>query len=132
MAYFQRVKFLFGLGDAGDDSTQPYSVIAAASTNANLVKIGPGVVTAIHAVNVTAAAKFLKFYDLRTVPVAGSGTPVRRYGVPGATAGAGFTWQPSIPLKFSNGIGFTLTGGSADTDTTALSAGDVILTLEYI
>jgi hypothetical protein len=132
MAYFLRVKPVFGLGDAGGDSSLAYSILAAASTNANLVKAGPGTIIAIHCINVSAAVKYLKLYDSFKLPVAGQGTPVRRFGIPASTTGAGFVYTPSVAMQFVSGIGFTITGGAADSDTTALSANDVILTLEYI
>lgn len=132
MAYFLRVKPIYGLGDAGADASLPFSLIAAGTTNATLVKSGPGVIVAIHAINVAAAVRYLKFYDLSRVPVAGQSTPVRRYGIPGNTAGAGFVFVPSVGIEFLQGIAFTMTTGVADSDATALTANDVVLTLEYI
>lgn len=131
--FWQRTKIFAGFGDVADDSTFPYSLVAAATANPTLIKIGPGVVLSIHAINQNAAIRFLKFYDTAQIPTAGVGTPVRRFGIPGSTAGAGFVLQPSLPMKFLTGIGFTLVAGTGlDTDTTAVSAADVILTVEYI
>jgi hypothetical protein len=130
---YKRVKPFFGINENIADSSVPFSLIAAANTNATLVNSGPGVITAIHAINVAAGVKYLKFYDTAKLPVAGSGTPVRRYAIPTvATTGAGFVLCPAIPLRFVNGIAFTITGGQADSDATNLAAGDVTLTLEYI
>ena len=128
-----RIKALLGGDGSGSevDGTLPYSIIAAATTNANLVKAGPGVITVIHTINQAAALRYLKFYDMNVLPTAGSGTPVRRYPIPASTTGLGFILQPAIPLKFLAGIAFTITAGQADNDTTALAAGDVTLTLEY-
>lgn len=114
------------------ESSTPFSLICLATTNPTLVKAGPSVLISIHAINVNAAARYLKFYDLKSAPTAGTGSPIRRYGIPGNTAGAGFVLQPMIPMKFLLGISFTLTALAADSDTTAPSAGDVILTLEYV
>lgn len=121
-----------GIMDTFESSSFPYSLIAAATTNATLVKPGPGVITAIHAIGTTAAIKYLKFYDTNKSPTAGNGVPVRRYAIPGSTTGAGFAYAPPIPLKFVSGIAFTITGASTDSDTTALALADVILTLEYV
>lgn len=113
------------------DSTIPYSLNAAATTNLTLIKPGPGIITAIHAVNVAAAVRYLKFYDSKILPVAGVGTPCRRFAIPAATTGAGFVFAPPIPMKFAVGIAFAMTTGVADIDTTALTANDVTLTIEY-
>ncbi len=129
---FSRVKTLVGMGDNATDVSQPFSLIALATTNAILVCNRACVVTSIHAINVNAAVRYLKLYDTATVPTAGSGTPVRRYGIPASTTGAGFILAPTVPFAFMAGLGLTLTTGSADSDTAALTAGDVILTLEYV
>jgi len=128
---FSRVKHLVGIGDRGFDVTQAYSVIAVASTNAALICNSACVVTAIHAVNVNAAVRYLRLYDTATIPTAGSGTPVRRYAIPGATTGAGFVLTPAIPMAFFAGLGLIMSTGGADSDTGALTAGDVMLTIEY-
>lgn len=132
MAFFQNIKALFGNGAEADDSSQPFSLIALGTTNATLVKSSSGVITAVHAINVNAAIRYLKFYDFNKIPSAGVGTPVRRYAIPASATGAGFVLNPTVPFKFKSGIAFTLTTGVADTDATALTANDVILTLEYI
>jgi|SRR5882672_6058619 len=130
--FFRRVKLVVGFGDVVDDSSIPFSLIATADTNQTLVKAGPGVLVGIHAINTNAAVRYLKFYDIRKVPVAGSGIPVRRYAIPAQSTGAGFVAPFFLPARFLNGIAFTITGGQADNDTSALAAGDVTLTLEYI
>lgn len=132
MAFFSRVKILAGFGDQGEEASKPYSLVAANTTNATLIKDQPGVITAIHAINVNAGVRYLKFYDTSRVPIAGSGTPGRRYAIPASATGAGFVFAPATPLKFYNGIAFTLVTGAADSDATAPSANDVILTIEWI
>lgn len=129
---FQKAKLVAGFGDAEAEGTLAYSLLAAASTNQTLVKAGAGLVIAIHAINVNAAVRYLKFYDSNRAPTAGTGIPVRRYAIPASATGAGFVLQPVIPMKFFEGIAFTMTTGVADTDTAALTANDVILTLEYL
>lgn len=129
-----RVKICAG-GEGGgveSDSTTPFSLLAAATTNQTLVKTGPGKLISIHAVNVNAAVRYLKFYDSNRQPVAGTGTPTRRYAIPASTTGLGFVLAPTVPMGFINGLAFTITGAAADNDATAISASDVVLTLEYI
>lgn len=129
---FTKIKLVTGAGDMEAESTTPFSLLSAANTNQTLVAAGPRVLVSIHAVNVNAAVRYLKFYDLKGAPIAGTGIPVRRYGIPGLTSGNGFVLAPPIPMKFVNGIAFTITTGVADTDVTGPSANDIILTLEYV
>lgn len=122
-----------GEGNGVDsDGTIPFSLLAVANTNATLVKRGAGRLVSIIAVNINAAVRYLKFYDMDKVPTAGSGIPVRRYAIPASTTGLGFVITPAVPMGFSAGLAFTITGGVADNDASAISANDVILTLEYI
>jgi hypothetical protein len=130
---YSRFKQFFGSGELIDDSSMPFSLVAAASANPTLVKSAPGVVTSIFAIGQVSALRYLKFYDTNKVPTAGGGTPVRRYPIPGSIAGMGIALTPRVPMKFLAGIAFTLVAGTGlDTDTTACAAGDVILTVEYI
>lgn len=128
---FTKSKLVCGIGDTEVDSTTAFSLNAAATTNLTLLKAGPGIITAIHAVNVNAAVRYLKFYDSKITPVAGVGTPCRRFAIPASATGAGFVFAPTIPMRFNVGIAFALTTGVADTDTAALTANDVTLTIEY-
>jgi hypothetical protein len=127
-----RVKIVAG-GEGGgveSDYTTPFSLIAAATTNQTLVKKGPGRLVSIIAVNMNAAVRYLKFYDTNQVPVAGTGTPIRRYAIPASTTGLGFVLAPMVPMGFFQGLAFTIVNGVADTDATAIAANDVVLTLE--
>jgi hypothetical protein len=130
--WYVQSKIVAGTGEAVDDSSLPYTLTAAATTNATLVKAGRGVITALHVINVNAAIRYLRFYDTNKVPTAGAGVPCRKYAIPGSATGAGFVLSPPLPMKFQIGIAFTLTTGVADTDATALTANDVVLTLEYV
>lgn len=129
---YSKSKLLVGVGDTEAEATLPFSLLAAATTNQTLVKPGPCALVSIVAINVNAAVRYLKFYDSNRAPNAGTGTPVRRYAIPGSATGAGFVLAPCVPMKFINGLAFVLTTGVADTDATALTANDVVLTLEYV
>jgi hypothetical protein len=129
-----RVKMVAG-GEGGGveaDNTTPFSLIAAATDNATLIKKGAGKIVSIFAVNVNAAVRYLKFYDTNILPVAGTGRPIRRYAIPASTTGLGFVLAPTVPMGFFLGLAFTIVNGVADTDATAIAANDVILTIEYI
>lgn len=129
---FQKSKIIVGLGDTETEGLLPFSLLAAATTNQTLVKDSPGALYLIHAINVNAAVRYLKFYNMAKTPTAGSGTPFMRFAIPASATGAGFVVNLTVPLKFSAGIAFTMTTGVADTDTAALTANDVILTLGYV
>lgn len=127
-----RTRQTWGQNEDTAFSSKPHSLIAGASTNATLVKAAPGVITALVAINQNAALRWLKFYDMAQVPVAGNGTPVRRFAIPAATTGAGLVLCPLAPMEFKVGIAYTITGGQADNDATNLTAGDIVLTFDWI
>lgn len=129
---FQKSKLVWGAADLEMIGALPFSFVAAATTNATLIKSGQGVITSMHLTNVNAAVRYIKFYDINQKPTAGQGIPYRRYGIPGATTGAGFVFTPTCPLQFFSGIAFVLVTGSGDTDATAVSSGDIIGTIDYL
>ena len=109
---------------AGGIATTSRLVSAAASTNSTLVKGSAGRVYGITLYNAAAAVRYLKLYNKATAPTVGTDTPIM-------TIAVGPTQQFNLSLTdvgiyFSLGIGFGLTGGSADSDTTALTAADVV------
>lgn len=98
-------------------------VSAAASTNATSVKTSAGDVFRITGFNANAAARYIKLYNLAVAPTVGTSTPVwTEYLAPQAK----FIIDFPTPLYFSTGISYALTTGSADSDTGALTAGDVL------
>lgn len=107
-----------------------HRLIAAATTNATSVKASAGQVYTIHVYNVSAAVKFLKLYNKATAPTVGTDTPVETHAIPAAN------WvridYTNHGNPFATGIGYALTGGGADSDTTALAAGDVVLNMLYV
>lgn len=97
---------------------------AAASVNSTLVSVTPCDVYSIIATNTTASLKFLKLYNRNTAPTVGVAFPVMTIAL-----------QPSnvptvinIPggLYFNTGLAYALTGLAAQSDATALVAGDVV------
>jgi hypothetical protein len=84
----------------------------------------------LHAViiaNTTAAVKYVKFYDKATAPTVGTNTPAATIAAPASTT---LVLTP-VDFPFRSGIGFGITGAFGDSDTTAVAAGDIILTLVY-
>ena len=114
--------------------TANFSLIAANTTNSTLVKGSAGVIYEIAMSNNSATPVWLKLYDSSTAPTCGSGTPVARYmihGEAGSTNGATDVIPITIGKDFTNGIAFCLTGGIADSNTTAVAASTYIINLIY-
>lgn len=103
-------------------------ILSAATTNSTNVKSATGGLKAIQGYNAKAAPVFLKLYDKATSPTVGTDIPVKTIYLPATGA-----FALDFAFKFVNGIGYALTLGAADTDTTALVAGDILcLNIDYI
>lgn len=94
-------------------------VVGAAGTidvNSGSVKASPGTLRSIAFTNYTAGGRHFKMYNTASTPSAGVGTPVLVCSLP-----AGGTMSFPLPvegLAFSNGIGYTMTCGAANSDVT--------------
>lgn len=110
-----------------------HRLVAAATTNATSVSgvankrlIGGAIA------NVSAALKYLKFFNKATAPTVGTDVPVLTIPLPIGQA------TPLSPILsdygslFATGLAYAITGAAPDLDTTAVAAGDVIVQLEYI
>lgn len=104
-------------------------VSAAASTNGTSAKASAGDVFRVSGYNANAAARYLKIYNKASAPTVGTDTPVwTEYLAPQSK------FELSFPkgLYLGTGIAYALTTGSADADTGALTAGDILgLNLAY-
>lgn len=106
-------------------------LISAASTNATSVKASAGTLYMVSAINLNAAARYLKFYNKASAPTVGTDTPVLTFAIPGNTAGAGFIISVPQGIEFTTGIAFALTTAAADADTGAVAASEIIVNLAY-
>jgi hypothetical protein len=93
-----------------------------ASVNVRLAATGERQLHSVLGYNAALAVRYLKFYDLGTVPVVGTDIPILTLALPPSTA---------FGLHFGGhqlyyGLGYALTVGAADTDTAALTAGDIL------
>lgn len=95
---------------------------AAGTTNSTLVSSVPCDLYCIIATNTSAAVKFIKFYNKAAAPTVGTDTPFLTIAIP---AGGLINVQIEQGLYFNLGLGFALTGADGDSDTTALTAGDI-------
>lgn len=103
--------------------------IATADTNAAVIKAGAGRLYAYEAINLTAAWKFVKLYNKATAPVVGTDVPLMTIGIP--PNGAADLSRIHGLQGFAAGIAIAITNGVADTDATAVAAGDVVFMAFY-
>jgi hypothetical protein len=106
----------------------PYFLNSAASTNGALILTGTSGVQAFYGTNTGAAAAFVKLYNKATAPTVGTDVPEMIIPIPAAVGGVpGFTeLTPGFnAYRFPLGLGIAITGGAADSDTTAVAAGQV-------
>lgn len=109
-------------------SSKKYKRTSTADVNLATVQQLGGNLRGVIAVNTNAAARYLKFYDKADPVVVGTDVPVITFALP---ASAGFTAFPTDGISFKLGIVMAMTTGAADSDATALGAGDVILTVLF-
>lgn len=106
----------------------PYFLNSAATTNGALIITGTSGVSSIYATNTGAAVAFVKLYNKATAPTVGTDVPEMIIPVPAAVSGVPGVANIAAgvpPLRFALGLGIAITGGVADTDTTAVAAGQV-------
>lgn len=105
-------------------------VVSANTTNSTSVKTKAGKVIGWKCSNVNAATRYLKVYDKAGAPNVGTDTPALTIGVPPAGGDCYGLFPDGI--DFTNGIGFGIVTGSADNDSTAPAAGEIVVNLFYI
>ena len=115
----------------GTSGTTPYKLIATASTNANVIKNSGGNLYSIIAIGLTSTVRYLKLYNKATAPVVGTDVPVMTIPVPANTQGAGISIPFSMGVNFSLGISIAITAGSADNDSVAILANEVLINLTF-
>ena len=108
--------------------TTPFILNSAATTNATLVLTGTSGLQAFYATNTGATVAFVKLFNKATAPVPGTDVPTMILPVPAAASGV--PGVATLPIGFSGfrfalGLGLAITGGVADSDTTAVAAGQV-------
>ena len=104
-------------------------VLSVAGTNATLVKASTANILGWHLTNLSATPKFVKVYGKATAPVAGTDIP--RFVI--ALPADGLSTSSFVPGKASTtGFGYTIVNGVADSDATAVAAGDVVGSFVYV
>ena len=108
------------------------SAMSAATNNSTNVKASSGVVFHISGCNNQTAARYIKLYNKATAPTCGTDTPVYRFLLPPAPAGACAVIPVTpIGLNFSSGIGYCIVTGAADSDNTAVGLNEVLINIGY-
>lgn len=104
-------------------------VTSAATTNATSLKASAGSLVNIDLFNNAAYTVFLKFYNKASAPTVGTDTPVWTIPIP---AGAGYSREFLQNKPFATGIAYAITKLQADSDATAVAAGDLTGTIDTI
>jgi hypothetical protein len=105
----------------------PYFVNSLATTNGALILTGTSGLQAFYATN-TGAVAFVKLYNKATAPTVGTDVPEMIIPVPHSSGGVPGVVEVTPGFngyRFPLGLGIAITGGVADTDTTAVAAGQV-------
>ena len=111
--------------------TTSHRLISTAAVNLVSVKTTAGKIISGTVQNVSAAVKYLKIYNKASAPVVASDIPA--FVIP---------LLPNLPTSLADivgfsghslsaGIAYAITGGAADTDATAVAAGDVFVNMLY-
>lgn len=106
----------------------PYFMNSLATTNGALILTGTSGVHALYATNTGAAVAFVKLYNKATAPTVGTDIPEMIIPLPAAVSGVPGVAElkPGFAAyRFALGLGIAITGAVADSDTTAVAAGQV-------
>jgi hypothetical protein len=121
---------IFTVGNSGTPSppATPYILNSLATTNGALILTGTSGLHAFYATNTGATVAFVKLYNKATAPTVGTDVPAMIIPVPAAVSGV--PGVATLPIghngfRFALGLGIAITGGVADSDTTAIGAGQV-------
>ena len=115
-----------GIGSATPNSSA--KILSASGTNSTLIKGSSGLVFSYQFTNTAATARFVHFYNKASAPTVGTDVPIITVAIPagGCVAGADLNG-----LLFSNGIAYSITAGASDTDSSSVSANDVVGVFSY-
>lgn len=102
-------------------------LVAAATTNATIVKASAGLLTGVRVFNNAAYPVYVKFHNTAGAPTPGAGV-VKTIAVQAGT-------QRDVVIPgghyFSTGIGMSIVKGITDADATAVALSDCVVDVEY-
>lgn len=128
---------LFGISPAlaqYNNGIFAYHLVAAASTNSTLIATGKHTVFSIELGGIGSSPAYVKIYDKATAPTCGTDTPIKTLIIPvssTAANGAGSNMPFPLGIQVNNGLGICVTGGIADSDTTAVAASSFVANIDY-
>ena len=105
----------------------PFHLVAANSTNATTIAIGQRQMYGWAITNTNAAARYICFHDVSSIPTAGLGIYFK-YGIPASGAS---NQSFDFGIQFVNGLSITTVVNPADNDATAVAASDLIINIFY-
>ena len=105
-----------------------YYLTSAATTNGNNVKASAGQVYGFAATNSNTSNRYLRFYNSASAPTVGTTATFMGFMLPGS---GGIAISFPLAIDMTTGIGISLTTGAADTDTGAVAADEIKLTVLY-
>ncbi len=114
-------------------------LLSAATTNATSAKASAGRLYGGQIANFSTSPRYLKLYNKASAPTVGTDSPALTIVLPGAasastpvTVSINQALTGDLGVLFTTGIAFAVTGAVADSDTTAIAAGDVLVNLLYV
>lgn len=107
-----------------------YLLISAATTNSTLISTGAHTLYSINAYNNGATAAYVKIYAKATAPTVGTDTPIKSIMLP--AGGGSNIVLPTQGDVVALGLGLGITGGAANSDTTAVALSQVIFNCSYV
>jgi len=110
--------------------TTTTAVNSAASTNGASAKTTAAVLYMVTAHNTSAATKFVRFYNKSSAPTVGTDVPIVVMAIPANSSKEIDFGQ--VGMRFSSGLGHSITNGATALDSTAVAAGDVQLAYNWI
>jgi len=108
--------------------------IAPNNTTGINLKASAGTVYGVQIGGIGSAPAYLKLYNKATAPTCGTDTPIKRLIIPAASTaalGAGSNISFPVGVAFSLGIGYCVTTGIADADTTAPAASTFLVNIDW-
>lgn len=120
-----------GTATATPATPTPYALNSAATTNLGAIKASAGTLFALAGSNSGAGLAYVKLYNKASAPVLATDVPALVVPIPAGGA------MPPVNLgalghRFALGIAIAVTGGAADTDATAVAAGQVKVLASYL
>jgi hypothetical protein len=109
-----------------------YRTAAGSTEDEHEIKATAGILYSVLITNTNAAARYVRCYNLtaaNTTP--GTSTVFWGAAIPGATTGAGFTYEFPSGLTFDTALTCAFTTGAADTDVAEVAANEIKATYTF-